>query len=358
MRTSLRRCPRILLGSLLVLACSKDGGMRVLDGSLGPGMQVLDASLGPENGPVPPGLDSGEEVRSVDGSAAPDARIDSVAPTVDTRTQLCGNGWLDPGEQCDDGNTLNSDGCTSRCQLDNDPPCWPGICVSRTICGNGVLTSNEICDDGNTVAGDGCSANCQAVEPGFRCRSPSRPCSPICGDRVLKGSEDCDDGNTLGGDGCSVYCLTEPGWDCTSGTCVQVSSLDGGVDSGIAAPTCGDGIMSGAEECDLGTENNDNTYGGCTTKCFFGPFCGDGNVDGSEECDQGELNGAIVGKGGCTLGCTRTHYCGDNLVDPNEHCDLGDLNGMKLDTQQKPTLDPAGIVYCTADCQIPFGGVF
>jgi len=31
------------------------------------------------------------------------------------KPSLCGNGKIDPGEQCDDGNTLDEDGCTSAC---------------------------------------------------------------------------------------------------------------------------------------------------------------------------------------------------------------------------------------------------
>jgi cysteine-rich repeat protein len=227
--------------------------------------------------------------------------------------------------------------------------------VAKAVCGNGILTSGETCDDGNRNSGDGCSADCQTVEPGWRCRAPGRPCVPICGDRVLEGSETCDDGNTLDGDGCSIYCLTEPGWDCTNGTCVQISSLDGGVDSGAGGPFCGDGIMSGAEECDRGAANDDDEYGGCTTRCFFGPFCGDGIRNGpEEECDLGEQNGLVLGRDGCTIACSRPHYCGDGLVDTDrgEECDLGDRNGVKLDTDMKPTADPAGIVYCTADCTI------
>jgi hypothetical protein len=38
---------------------------------------------------------------------------------------LCGDGDLDPGEQCDDGNTTNGDGCSAQCTIEaalNDPP--------------------------------------------------------------------------------------------------------------------------------------------------------------------------------------------------------------------------------------------
>ena len=32
------------------------------------------------------------------------------------------------------------------------------------ICGNGVVEANEECDDGNTVDGDGCSSTCNIEE--------------------------------------------------------------------------------------------------------------------------------------------------------------------------------------------------
>ena len=155
-----------------------------------------------------------------------------------------------------------------------------------------------------------------------------------------------------------IYCLTEPGWDCASGVCVQVSSLDGGVDAGAAAPYCGDGILSGAEECDKGTSSDNSEYGGCTARCFFGPYCGDGIRNGPEACDLGVQNGLVPGKDGCTLGCATPHYCGDGIVDVGEGCDLGDRNGVKLGSDMEPTDDPAGVVYCTADCEIPSCCVF
>jgi cysteine-rich repeat protein len=54
----------------------------------------------------------------------------------------CGNGVLDPGEECDDGNVIDGDGCSSQCQLE-------------PRCGDGTLDPGEECDDGNTVSGDG-----------------------------------------------------------------------------------------------------------------------------------------------------------------------------------------------------------
>src|SRR6266480_2975934 len=73
----------------------------------------------------------------------------SCVPDAD----LCGNHVIDPGEMCDDGNTLSGDGCSSDCK-------------SNEICGNGVTDTQkgEVCDDGNTKSGDGCNATCTSLE--------------------------------------------------------------------------------------------------------------------------------------------------------------------------------------------------
>lgn len=41
--------------------------------------------------------------------------------------------------------------------------CQEGICISTTaVCGNSVVESGELCDDGNNINSDGCSSTCQA----------------------------------------------------------------------------------------------------------------------------------------------------------------------------------------------------
>jgi cysteine-rich repeat protein len=59
----------------------------------------------------------------------------------------CGNGMLDGGEQCDDGDLDDCDGCDSNCTNSN-------------VCGNGIACAPEECDDGNGMSGDGCEADC------------------------------------------------------------------------------------------------------------------------------------------------------------------------------------------------------
>jgi|GEM_PF-5977382 len=62
------------------------------------------------------------------------------------------------------------------------------------VCGDGSVDSGEVCDDGNRVAGDGCRADCQGVE--------------VCGDGLVDSAtgEQCDDGGTTPGDGCDAAC--------------------------------------------------------------------------------------------------------------------------------------------------------
>lgn len=62
------------------------------------------------------------------------------------------------------------------------------LAQSNPTCGNGVLEAGENCDDGNTSSGDGCSVVCK---PEF------------CGDKIVnRQGEQCDDGNSRSNDGC------------------------------------------------------------------------------------------------------------------------------------------------------------
>lgn len=46
---------------------------------------------------------------------------DSAPGTVGSLTSLCGNGIVEAGEFCDDGNLISGDGCSSTCTLDGTP---------------------------------------------------------------------------------------------------------------------------------------------------------------------------------------------------------------------------------------------
>ncbi|MGB2264914.1 MAG: DUF4215 domain-containing protein, partial [Glaciecola sp.] len=67
---------------------------------------------------------------------------------------------------CDDGYTnLFWTNFTCGCFLPG-APCSTIVeaCQPYAVCGNGVVEPGEICDDGNTAAGDGCSSLCDSLE--------------------------------------------------------------------------------------------------------------------------------------------------------------------------------------------------
>jgi cysteine-rich repeat protein len=132
-----------------------------------------------------------------------------VAGCIEPELVTCDDGRVCPkGTACDEAHH----GCVSPDQLAacsgmpdltachatrvSDGVCFDGVCIVAG-CGNGELEPGELCDDGNRIDGDGCSADCQSKE--------------ICGDGFLDKNhgEQCDDGNTLGRDGCSSVCTLE-----------------------------------------------------------------------------------------------------------------------------------------------------
>ncbi len=50
----------------------------------------------------------------------PDSYIESFFFSGESASAVCGNGITESGEQCDDGNTVSGDGCSSTCQTESD----------------------------------------------------------------------------------------------------------------------------------------------------------------------------------------------------------------------------------------------
>jgi fibro-slime domain-containing protein len=209
----------------------------------------------------------------------------------------CGNGVIDDGEVCDDGNATGGDGCSADClTIETGFYCTdPGIrCMHDQVCGNGFVETGETCDDRNTTPADGCDANCM-IEPGWACAVPGIRCvAAACGDGIVAGFEECDDGNSTGGDGCSASCTVEDGHAC------------GAPGQPCTAVVCGNGVREGAEQCDDG---NHELGDGCDTQCHREPKCEDGTCQA---------------------------VCGDGVIQPGEACDDGntrDFDGCSSDCQ-------------------------
>ncbi len=214
---------------------------------------------------------------------------------------VCGDGIKQDGEACDDGNSLETDACTTACV--------------EAACGDGIIqfANNERCDDGNTDDNDGCSSTCTVDR---------------CGDGVVNGAEACDDGNAIDTDMCRNTCLAA---SCGDGV-VQtgIEACDDGNDNdadacttACAASTCGDGVVQAGEQCD--DDNLDDTDA-CRNNCLQAR-CGDGVIQADvEECDDANLNDMD----GCRITC-EIATCGDGVVQAGvEECD--DANTLNLDS--------------------------
>ncbi len=70
--------------------------------------------------------------------------------------EFCGDGIVNdaPNEECDDGGA-NSDTTPDACRTN----------CKNASCGDNVVDTGEQCDDGNTANGDGCDDNCQNEGP-------------------------------------------------------------------------------------------------------------------------------------------------------------------------------------------------
>jgi cysteine-rich repeat protein len=187
---------------------------------------------------------------------------------------------INPGEQCDDGNKVNGDGCDNNCTF--------------TSCGNGMLTTGEVCDDGNLMSGDGCDSNCKPTG---------------CGNGIVTAPEGCDDGNLVSGDGCDSNCrptgcgngVVTPPEQCDDGNFVNGD----GCDNDCKAPVCGDGVVRAPEQCD---DHNLIDGDGCDHNCRL-TGCGNGVVSTPEACDDGNM----IDGDGCEHNCTLT-ACGPGGV--------------------------------------------
>lgn len=157
----------------------------------------------------------------------------------------CGDGATDASEQCDDGNSNDNDTCRNDCTLSstcgdgtvNAPgeTCEPpgstqgngNVCrVDCTYCGDGNVDGGEQCDDGNSNDSDGCANDCtfnafcgdgSVNAPGETCDPPGSTESngntcqvdcTYCGDGNVDAGETCDDGNTNDNDGCRNDCTS------------------------------------------------------------------------------------------------------------------------------------------------------
>lgn len=287
---------------------------------------------------------------TVDGYAFASTPWRVIIPPVPPATGAarCGDGVVNGGETCDDGNRVNDDACTNICRV---PRCGDAILnsapgtrtfTSPLVAGVGAA-AEYVCDDGaSCVAG-----TCSVVD------DPFAPEHGMCRALGYRRATAATWGGGLGGGGnsaTSINAATE--WQCLAGFCddgiagsadcypaemlasLTCADTNEECDSGAAngntpnacrancqLPSCGDLVVDSGEECDDGDSDN---FDGCSNACLT-RSCGDGLLQASrgEECDNGAANADVADA--CRTNC-RLAFCGDLILDSTEECDDGNAN--------------------------------
>ncbi len=260
---------------------------------------------------------------------------------INHKIPVCGDGVVDFGEECDDGNTSNGDCCSSTCEFEsNGSPCaadsnqcTQDICDGAGACVHPPHLISTPCEaDGNLCTNDHCNGFGVCVFlSNVSCPGPVPPCEggSVCnpGTGLCDPAADAPMGTSCNEDG-SLCTIDE----CDgNGSCVNV----GNVSCQPANPPCEAGEM-----CDAGT-------GACVP--LIDPAAGtscnaDGNLCTEDECDGNGLcvNVGMVNCPGPTGPCDAGYACTpatgncDALPDPvlgtacesdGDLCTLDQCNG-------------------------------
>jgi cysteine-rich repeat protein len=248
-------------------------------------------------------------IEGADGNES-DSAIDAAAS--DAAEPICGDGVTEGLEQCDDGNNVDFDGCTTLCKFTCD---GDQDCDDLNPCNGVEYCSDEHQCDSQPDLPDGESCGSDGSCIGGICLPNA------CGDGITRGDEECDDGDLNDDNGCTRECLftcvsTDPDRDC--------SNLDPCAGAQVCSDkrhTCGGGApLTNKSSCAIG-----DLSGWCMNGVCVPQDCGDGKKGPSEECDEGADNGTAGSR--CSIDC-HTVECGNHVIEGEEQCDDGNLTNL------------------------------
>jgi cysteine-rich repeat protein len=159
--------------------------------------------------------------------------------------------------------------------------------------------------------------SCDGACSAGQCRLPS------CGDGRVDAAEQCDDGNQSNVDSCTNVCRLPAcgdGFQQAGEECDDGNAIDDdpSCTNACKKPKCGDRVIQAGEACDDGNAIDSD---GCSRSCTV-LGCGDGATQADEECDDGNT----VNTDACTALCTVAR-CGDGILSLEETCEDGNSEG-------------------------------
>lgn len=137
-------------------------------------------------------------------------------------SSVCGNSIIEGEEGCDDGNTVDGDGCSALCVFEfcgdmicNNYetiltcPCDCGNCPIIKFCGDGICSASE--GENCLTCPEDCGECMKSNKTKYCFSCPFGECNlnEDCGNGIIDEGEECDDGNTNNFDGCSKLCFKE-----------------------------------------------------------------------------------------------------------------------------------------------------
>lgn len=156
----------------------------------------------------------------------------------DIKICLCGNNALDIQEDCD-GSLFGAHTCQSEGFSGGSLLCTPDCTLDTSgcnACGNGMVEAGEQCDDGNQMSGDGCSATCQnevvACDPDGTYVIQGAPISYSCCLGLVSINVSSflfsQDGASIGSSPSNPVNMAGAGTTCPSGSFTNTGSIAGG----------------------------------------------------------------------------------------------------------------------------------
>jgi cysteine-rich repeat protein len=93
------------------------------------------------------GIEANEKIDYNSDDWGKEINLDLTFNELPPIEDVCGNGMIETGEECDDYNGESGDGCSLNCQVEFGYNCvgQPSVCTKEFFCGDGTCNNGESC---------------------------------------------------------------------------------------------------------------------------------------------------------------------------------------------------------------------